>query len=163
MDLPGCSQVGAVMNLTNQMNVPFDNYGYLQAKTQCVNEFSPFKKTLLPEWPVKNAKLYPTQDLTSEEYPLKPEFSDVNLWENIVENWPPAPVYIEPKGPQLPDGPWGMQEAQNACPQYVEVHDMHTTRQKTDSSPPHRPCYKRAAALLVIASLLLLIFAALMA
>ena len=97
-DIPGCSQVQAVMNLTNQVNVPFDNYGYLQAKTQCMNDFSPFRSNLqvLPDWPMRFAKLYPTQDLTSEAFPLQPTPDmDINGWENTVAHWPPPPIPLD--------------------------------------------------------------------
>jgi hypothetical protein len=96
-DSPGCSNVDAVMNLTNQVNVPFDNFGYLQAKSQCASVFNPFRKTL-PEWPPKFSKMYPTMDLTSESFPLQPKTAldmDINAWENTVANWPPAPIPLD--------------------------------------------------------------------
>jgi hypothetical protein len=110
-DARGCTNLDAVMNLTNVANVPFDNYGYLQAKTNCTNIYNPRRKTLdftdsFPIWPLKNSKLYPTKDYTNDTFPLQPAPEmGVNGYVDVTENWPPKAIPLEPYRVKSPV-PW---------------------------------------------------------
>lgn len=105
-DVAGCTNVQAVMNLTNAANVPFDNQGYLSAKTQCRDVYSDRRKTLdpaedFPMWPLEHGKMYPTMDYTNDMYPVLPDTAldmDINDWEDVTANWPPKAVPLEPYG-----------------------------------------------------------------
>lgn len=90
----GCANVSAVMNLTNFANVPFDNRGFLQAKTECSNIYNDRRQYLdfrFPHWPFTGSKLYPVMDYTNNEFPVQPvsAFADQNKIHNEVESWQP--------------------------------------------------------------------------
>jgi len=107
-DVAGCTNLDAVMNLTNVANVPFDNYGYLQAKTNCTDIYNPRRKTLnftdsFPVWPLKNSKIYPTQDYTNDAFPLQPTPKmELNEYVDVTTNWPPKAIPLEPYRPTPP-------------------------------------------------------------
>jgi hypothetical protein len=100
--IPGCSNVSAVMNLTNASMVPFDNYGYLEARTACRGLYDTGRETInpFPIWPPLQSKLYPTRDFTVDSYPVAPldPEHDLNRYHNFVESWNPQIVpYIRSK------------------------------------------------------------------
>lgn len=96
---PGCANVQGVMNLTNYANTPFSHKGYLQARTECRNIYSPWRKTLdytdaFPVWPFRQSKIYPTMDYTNNAFPLTPEpapENQLNTMHNEVSGWNPTP------------------------------------------------------------------------
>jgi len=96
--VPGCTYVDAVMNLTNASMVPFDNYGYREARTACRAKYDPFRETLdvspLPQWPHRHSKLYPTRDFTVDSYSVMPADPqhDPNRYHNFVAAWNPKIV-----------------------------------------------------------------------
>uniref|UniRef100_A0A6C0BNP9 Uncharacterized protein n=1 Tax=viral metagenome TaxID=1070528 RepID=A0A6C0BNP9_9ZZZZ len=93
--VPGCTNVAAVMNLTNQVNVPFDNVGYRLGRTDCTNTYSDRKVDMqpFPIWPVNQSRLFPTRDFTTDSFPVQPKTQyPVNGYHNFVCNWSPCVI-----------------------------------------------------------------------
>ena len=137
-DVPGCTNLSAVMNLTNYSNTPFDSIGYRQAKTDCTDRDSKWKKTLdftasLPVWPVQNSKLFPVRDFTNDAFPTQPvPEMGINEYRDVVRSWPPQAMKLRPYGP---DGPTDMRYAtvdpsvQRTAPYHTQMQEEHDAEQ----------------------------------
>lgn len=94
-----CIDLPALLERTNELNVPFSNKAYLDAQ-MCCNLAAP----MLPKWPTQGStRLYPVIDRTVDSYPVRETYWEdgVNAYRDILTDqvsqdgsWIPGPAQI---------------------------------------------------------------------
>lgn len=104
-----CINLPKLLQRTNDLNVPFSNHAYNNAKMCCNWDAKVGQKYLLPKWPVQgSSRMYPVIDRTVDRFPVnQPYWEDgVNAYRDVLTDrvspdgrWMPGPAEIIARQP----------------------------------------------------------------